>query len=148
MITEDNYFDFLIGMKKNKDFIPAVVKRALADTGLAFLGFQLDDWNFRVMFRAIMDQEGGRGRRSMYAHVAAQIDPEEGRILEPRGARAYLESYFTESAISIYWGSPDDFARDLLKRWEAGLHDTRRSTSSGAFCRPSRLQDRREALRS
>ena len=56
----------------------------------------------------------------MYAHVAAQIDPEEGRIIEPRAARAYLESYFTESAISIYWGSPDDFARDLLKRWEAG----------------------------
>ncbi|MDF0495332.1 CHAT domain-containing protein [Bradyrhizobium yuanmingense] len=119
VFTEDNYFDFLIGMKKNKDFIPAVVKRALADTGLVFLGFQLDDWNFRVMFRAIMDQEGGRGRRSRYAHVAAQIDPEEGRILEPRGARAYLESYFTESAISIYWGSPDDFACDLLKRWEA-----------------------------
>ena len=119
MLTEDNYFDFLIGMKKNNDFIPGVVKRAIADTGLVFLGFQLDDWNFRVMFRAIMDQEGGRGRRSMYAHVAAQIDPEEGRILEPRGARAYLESYFTESAISIYWGSPDDFARDLLTRWDA-----------------------------
>jgi hypothetical protein len=119
VLTEDNYFDFLIGMKKNNDFIPGVVKRAIADTGLVFLGFQLDDWNFRVMFRAIMDQEGGRGRRSMYAHVAAQIDPEEGRILEPRGARAYLESYFTESAISIYWGSPDDFARDLLTRWDA-----------------------------
>jgi len=119
VFTEDNYFDFLIGIKKNKDLIPAMVKRALADTGLAFLGFQLDDWNFRVMFRAIMDQEGGRGRRSMYAHIAAQIDPEEGRILEPKRARAYLESYFTESAISIYWGSPDDFARDLLKRWEA-----------------------------
>ena len=118
VLTEDNYFDFLIGMKKNKDFIPAVVKRALADTGLLFLGFHLDDWNFRVMFRAIMEQEGGRGRRSMYAHVAAQIDPEEGRILEPRGARAYLESYFTEADISIYWGSPDDFSRDLLKRWE------------------------------
>jgi CHAT domain/SIR2-like domain len=120
VLTEDDYFDFLIGMKKNEDFIPGVVKRALADSGLAFLGFQLDDWNFRVMFRAIMQQEGGRGRRSMYAHVAAQIDPEEGRILEPRGARAYLESYFTEAAISIYWGTPDDFARDLLKRWEAG----------------------------
>jgi hypothetical protein len=118
VLTEDNYFDFLIGMKKNKDFIPNMVKRALADTGLVFLGFQLDDWNFRVMFRAIMDQEGGQ-RRARYAHVAAQIDPEEGRILEPRGARAYLESYFTESAISIYWGSPDDFARDLLKNWEA-----------------------------
>jgi CHAT domain/SIR2-like domain len=118
VLTEDDYFDFLIGMKKNKEFIPGVVKRALADTGLAFLGFQLDDWNFRVMFRAIMEQEGGRGRRSRYAHVAAQIDPEEGRILEPRRARAYLESYFTEAAISIYWGSPSDFAGDLLKRWE------------------------------
>ena len=61
-LTEDNYFDFLIGMKKNNDFIPGMVKRAIADTGaLVFLGFQLDDWNFRVMFRAIMDQEGGRG---------------------------------------------------------------------------------------
>jgi SIR2-like domain len=116
VITEDNYFDFLIGMKKNKDFIPGVVKRALADTGLLFLGFHLDDWNFRIMFRAIMDQEGGRGRRGRYAHVAAQIDPEEGRILEPRGARAYLESYFTEAAINIYWGSPDDFTAELLTR--------------------------------
>jgi hypothetical protein len=71
------------------------------------------------MFRAIMDQEGGRARRPMYASVAAQIDPEEGRIIEPRRARAYLEGYFTESSVSIYWGGPDDFARDLLKRWEA-----------------------------
>jgi hypothetical protein len=52
----------------------------------------------------------------MYAHVAAQIDPEEGRILEPRGARAYLQSYFTEAAINIYWGTPDDFAAELLAR--------------------------------
>lgn len=116
VLTEDDYFDFLIGMKKNKEFIPGVVKRALADTGLLFLGFHLDDWNFRIMFRAIMDQEGGYGLRRKYAHVAAQIDPEEGRIIELRGARDYLERYFTEAAISIYWGSPDDFAADLADR--------------------------------
>jgi hypothetical protein len=119
VLTEDNYFDFLIGIRKNKVLIPKYVRRSLADAGLLFLGFQLDAWNFRVMFRAIMDQEGGRARRPMYASVAAQIDPEEGRIIEPRRARAYLESYFTESSVSIYWGGPDDFARDLLKRWEA-----------------------------
>lgn len=118
VLTEDNYFDFLIGIRKNSALIPIYVKRSLADAGLLFLGFQLDAWNFRVMFRAIMDQEGGRARRPMYASVAAQIDPEEGRIIEPRRARAYLESYFTESRVSIYWGGPDDFARDLLKRWE------------------------------
>jgi hypothetical protein len=121
VLTEDNYFDFLISIKKNKELVPLVVKRALSDAGLMFLGFQLDAWNFRIMFRAIMDQEGGRGRRGLYAHVAAQIDPEEGRVIEPRGARAYLESYFqkpNETQVSIYWGTPDDFAHDLVKRWE------------------------------
>jgi hypothetical protein len=116
VITEDDYFDFLIGMKKNEYFVPDVVKRALTDSGLVFLGFQLDDWNFRVMFRAIMDRP--LGRRKRYAHVAAQVDPEEGRIIEPRGARKYLESYFTGVDISIYWGSAADFARDLLTRWD------------------------------
>ena len=119
VIKEDDFFDFLIGMRKYKEFVPPVVRSALANSGLLFLGFQLDDWNFRVMFRAILDQEGGRGRRARYAHVAAQIDPEEGRILEPRRARKYLESYFQqEASISIYWGSPEDFTRDLLKRWD------------------------------
>ena len=95
-------------MTSNKDLIPGVVRRALADTALLFLGFQMDDWNFRVLFRSIMSQEG-RGRRRGYAHVAAQIDPEEGRILEPERARRYLESYFQDADISIYWGSAEDF---------------------------------------
>jgi hypothetical protein len=120
VLTEDNYFDFLIWMNNKRADLPGPVKRAFTDKGLLFLGFQFDDWNFRVMFRAIMNQEGGQGRRSKYAHVAAQIDPEEGRIIEPQGARAYLENYFTESAISIYWGSADDFARDLSKRLKEG----------------------------
>jgi SIR2-like domain/CHAT domain len=119
VLTEDNYFDFLNGIKKDATSVSRFVRGVLSNSGLVFLGFQLDDWIFRVMFRAIMDQEGARGRRAKYAHVAAQIDPEEGRMLEPRGARAYLESYFTESAISIYWGSPDDFARELSKRRQA-----------------------------
>jgi hypothetical protein len=115
VMTEDDYFDFLIGMMKNVEFIPDVVKRTFTDTGLVFLGFQLEDWNFRVMFRAIMSRP--KFRRKRYAHVAAQIYPEEGRLIEPSGARKYLESYFTDVNISIYWGSAEDFARDLLTHW-------------------------------
>jgi hypothetical protein len=116
VLTEDNYFDFLIGVTSNKDLIPSAVRRALADTALLFLGFQLEDWNFRVLFRSIMGQEGG-SRRSRYAHVAVQIDPEEGRILEPERARRYLETYFQGADISIYWGSAEDFLRELQQRW-------------------------------
>jgi len=115
VLTEDDYFDYLIGVTSNKDLIPSAVRRKLADTALLFLGFQLDDWNFRILYRSIMGQEG-RGRRSRYAHIAAQIDPEGGRILEPKRARKYLEDYFQDADISIYWGSADDFIADLHKR--------------------------------
>ncbi|NJM12703.1 MAG: CHAT domain-containing protein [Synechococcaceae cyanobacterium SM1_2_3] len=93
VLTEDDYFDFLIGTTKNRDLIPPVIREALADRGLLFLGFEMEDWNFRVIYRSIMSQEGSRLNED-YAHIAAQINPEEGRILEPERARHYLEEYF------------------------------------------------------
>lgn len=116
VLTEDNYFDFLIGATRNRDLIPPSVRRALTDQGLLILGYQLDDWNFRVLFRSFLSLEGG-ARRSLYANVAAQLDPEESRILDPERAREYLESYFFDSArVNIFWGAPLDFASELKKR--------------------------------
>jgi hypothetical protein len=117
VITEDDYIDYLIGTTGNKDLIPGAVRRALADTALLFLGFRMDDWNFRVLFRSLMSQEG-RGRRSRYAHIAAQIEPEEGRILEPERARGYLETYFQGADISLFWGTTEDFIKELLEHSE------------------------------
>lgn len=117
VLTEDDYFDYLIGVTKNEDLIPKVVRAALVNTALLFLGFRLHDWNFRVLYRSLMLQEGGR-RRAKYAHVAAQIDPEEGHILEPEGARKYLETYFQDARISIYWGNADDFIKEFVERSE------------------------------
>ena len=118
VLTQDDYFDYLIGVTKNKELIPEVVREALANSALLFLGFHLDDWNFRVLFRSLMNQEG-RHRRKRYNHIAAQIDPDESRILEPERARHYLESYFFQgAAISIYWGTTEDFVKELLPRWK------------------------------
>jgi hypothetical protein len=117
VLTEDNYFKFLIGVTGNKDLIPSAVRRALADTALLFLGFQMDEWNFRVLFHGILSQQGS-SRRDRYSHIAAQIEPEEGRILEPERARRYLESYyFNDAYISIYWGSAEDFVKELWRNW-------------------------------
>ncbi len=113
VLTEDDYFNYLIGVTSNKELIPEGVRRALADTALLFLGFRIDDWDFRVLFRSFMSQEG-RGRRRKYTHVAGQIDPEGGRIHEPERARRYLENYFQVSDISIFWGSTEDFMRELV----------------------------------
>lgn len=119
VLTEDDYFDFLIGVTRNKDLIPSAVRRALADTALLFLGFQVDDWQFRVLFRSILSQQGGE-RRGRYPHIAVQIEPEEGRILEPERARRYLETYFSKGAnVSLFWGSAQDFVKELHTRWLA-----------------------------
>ncbi len=112
VLTEDDYFDFLIGVTGNRELIPVTVRRALTDTALLFLGFHMEDWNFRVLFRSIMSQQGG-GRRKRYAHIAAQVDPEQGRAVDIERARHYLEEYFDEADITIYWGSAEDFLREL-----------------------------------
>ena len=121
VLTEDDYFDYLIGLTRNNERIPAVVRRALVDSCLLFLGFRLDDWDFRVLFRSLMAQ-GGRQRSADYAHVAVQIDPEEGRNLDPEGARRFLQRYFEDADIRIYWGHVDDFARELLDHWARDQH--------------------------
>jgi hypothetical protein len=116
VLTEDDYFDYLMSVTGNKESIPPAVRRALADSALLFLGFQMDDWDFRVLFRSVMSQQGS-SRRRHYAHVAVQINPQEGRIQEPDLARRYLERYFEGADISIYWGGIDDFLAELQKRW-------------------------------
>jgi hypothetical protein len=118
VLTEDDYFDYLIGVTKNKELIPETVRRALADSALLFLGFRMDEWNFRVLFRSILSQQANRWKR--YTHIAAQIDPEEGRMIEPDRARRYLESYFSQLdlRISIFWGSVENFVRRLSALWQ------------------------------
>lgn len=125
VITEDDYFDYLFGIATNKDLIPIPVRRALTDTGLLILGFELSSWSFRVLFRSLLSQEG-RGRRKRYAHVAGQITPEEGRILETDRARQYLEMYFQDADIDIFWGSVDDFVHTLVAQMQAGTDDGER----------------------
>lgn len=115
VLTEDDYFDFLIGASQNKSLIPRSVRGALCETALVFLGYELDDWDFRVLFRTIIGQEGW-GRNVDVRHVAATLDPEEGRIIEPERARGYLERYFTNAKIDIFWGGSDEFLRTLHQK--------------------------------
>jgi hypothetical protein len=117
VLTEDDYFDYLIGVTQNRALIPPMVTDALADSGLLFLGFRLEDWSFRVLFRSVISPDG-RQRRSNYANIAGQILPEEGLFLDPERARRYLEQYSGDAKISVYWGSVDDFVSELSTKWD------------------------------
>lgn len=118
VLREDDYFEFLRTTGRDSDAVPEVVRSAFADSALLFLGFRMEDWDFRVLFRSIMSQEGG-ALLEQHSHVAAQIDPEEGLTLEPEGARRYFERYFCKPHdVSVYWGSVESFLIELYKRIE------------------------------
>jgi hypothetical protein len=116
--TQDDYFDALIAT--SRQLLPRAVKSALTNSALLFIGFQMDDWNFRVLFRFLMNQQGAEALKR-HPHVAVQIDPEDQRVHNPRAARRYLAKYFGDAAakISIYWGSAEDFARELLQQCQS-----------------------------
>jgi hypothetical protein len=115
VLTEDDYFDFLMNVSHQRTaLIPAAVLAALADSSLMFLGFGLDDWDFRVLLRSLVTQGGGR-RRKNHSHVAAQIDLADG-VASPQRARQYLQKYFKDfqdMTIDIFWGSVDEFVMQL-----------------------------------
>lgn len=119
VLTEDDYFDFLIGVSADAKAvrIPEIVRANLTNCGLLLLGFRPDEWDFRVLFRSIGHFPGAR-RRGRYTNVSVQIDPEEGDATQAQKARMYLEKYLAESKMTVFWGSSDDFLRDIGRRWD------------------------------
>ncbi len=119
VLTEDEYIKYLIGFTSNKAFVPEQVRLALSDTMLLFLGFQTEEWAFRVIFHSILAQAGSE-LLGQYAHIAAQIEPQDERTLEPLRARRYLEKYFIKGAnINLFWGRAEDYLTGLMQKWEA-----------------------------
>ncbi|MCP4654166.1 MAG: CHAT domain-containing protein [bacterium] len=118
VLTEDDFFDFLIATSEYK-LMPTEVRGALTRSSLLFLGFRLDELAFRALFRLIMTLGGIQQLRD-YAHVGVQVDPEEHNLSDVEGMRKYLEGYFGVGGdappISIYWGSAADFLNELREQ--------------------------------
>ncbi len=117
VLTEDQYLDFMVSVGGNHQIIPPMIRRRLTDSSLMFLGFFLDDWDFRVIFRTIMNHLGG-SRRRRYSHVAVQLDAGNERIADPEAAQAYIETYFGQEQIHIFWGDAEDFTGQLEREWQ------------------------------
>jgi len=112
VFTEDDYLDFLVRTTQDAHVIPARINQALADSSLLLLGYEVQDWDFRVLFRGLIrSTHTARRPRS----VCIQLDPEESQAGDPEEIEDYLNTYFGEYKFDIYWGSADEFARELWK---------------------------------
>lgn len=124
VLSEDDYFDYLMWVNKPPQIppspgqLPTAVDRAWSSHSLVFLGFELYDWNFRVLLRSILNEQRRVFKRK-FPSVAVQLNPDES-YHDPERTRRYLETFFTGMKMGIYWGSAQDFTKQLAQSMGKG----------------------------
>jgi hypothetical protein len=130
VLGEDDYLDYLMGVAQNQALISNVVKEAVTNRALMFLGFNLTDWSFRVLFRIIMNlMAGARNRQSRKPNVAVQVEPDGSLFSGTEEAKYYLQKFYGPSNIEVFWGTSEDFLAALWPKVKAGL-DKRKAQGS------------------
>lgn len=114
VLTEDDYLDFLISSAEDENTIPNIVQMACSTNMLLFLGYGLDDWDFRVLFRTLSEYTRRSLRRR---HIAVMLSPIVNSGLSER-AQNFYRNQFSNLGLEIYWGTIREFTADLKRHLE------------------------------
>jgi hypothetical protein len=115
VVSEDDYFEWLTAWIAKQSLVPEVVAKRLTNRSLLFLGYRLDDWEFRVVFQSIKSFPSSSLQLPRNKHVGVQLSPGL-REIEPEAAQDYLESYFGNDKVSIYWAETRKFLDEYRMR--------------------------------
>ncbi|MBO3744754.1 SIR2 family protein [Streptosporangiaceae bacterium NEAU-GS5] len=118
VLSRSDYVHFLLGLTQDyrgndHAIIPLAIRASLAEHPMLFIGYRLQDWTFEVLFRGIQRMVPEGQRRP---HVSIQLSPLEQTDKHRRAVERYLESYYSQWNISIYWGRVSDFCAELRHR--------------------------------
>jgi SIR2-like domain len=132
LLTEDDYIDFTVSLarrvEKKDPVIPFFVRQALGNTKLLFIGYSLEDWNFRVLMRYLMKQQGVL-QHDRFDSISVQLSDPHLPPARRRRAEEFLEAYLkTSSSIDVYWGDAEPFLDELLHRVERASPSERRAS--------------------
>ena len=114
VLTESDYLEFLLKFATEPDFLPPIIRTALAGTSLLFVGYSLNDYNFRVLFRGINKSVPSN---LQYRCNAIQLPPEGRTVETKRHAMEYLQSYLqriNNIQVRVYWGDARSFMAKLV----------------------------------
>jgi len=120
VLTERDYFEFVINLNKGdeKDIIPALIRRELATSSLLFIGYSLEDINFRAIFQGFLSFLRSLDRTYRKISIAIQIVPAD-HINKDMKMQKYLEQYTKHMFdVKVFWGTTGDFIAELARRWE------------------------------
>lgn len=119
LVTDDDYIDFTVSLgqrAQGKDaIIPHWIRRALTDTTLLFVGYSLEDMNFRVLMRQLMKQQALL-RDEQALSLSIQLSDKDIPVEKRAKAEKFLADYLGISAIRIHWGEAEPFLKELKQR--------------------------------
>ncbi|MEZ4705724.1 MAG: SIR2 family protein [Caldilineaceae bacterium] len=123
VLSEDDHLDYLLALAQdtnaNKPLIPLYLRTALEESSLLLLGYRLQDWDFRILYRGLINVQHSRLRilDRMYS-IAIQLDPKyQDRIQDKEKARQYLNDYFRSANFRVEWSSIDRFIVTLWNQY-------------------------------
>ncbi|HKG20894.1 MAG TPA: CHAT domain-containing protein [Blastocatellia bacterium] len=119
VLTEDDYLEFLRLVSKDSWRIPQLLRSTITEAMLIFLGFNIRDLNFRVLFKGLIDQlkDDTLGRIAVL-----QIDPDEGYRQQAERVdelQAFMAKDCSNLRIEPYWGTVRDFLIELRNKKNA-----------------------------
>jgi SIR2-like domain/TIR domain len=116
VLTEKDYFDFVIKTNKEEaQDIPPVLRREIATSSLLFVGYSVEDIDFRTIFQGFLTFLEIKKREPS---VAVQLPPQFSKKAKAKMQR-YLEQYTRNLYPNVYqfWGDTSDFITELDERW-------------------------------
>lgn len=119
LLTEDDYVDFLMEAQADlAQVVPCPIQEALGTTSLLFVGYGLNDWNFRVLLRSVMRKINKSSKRM---NLSVQLPPGDESIAVDRRdeAEAFLCDYLGTEQVTVYWGDARAFLAELGQRRQA-----------------------------
>lgn len=115
VLSEDDYMDFLMNSASaisSLEVFPQPLRDALSQSRLLLLGYHLRSWDFRALFRFILEFRK-RQDQDTPRSIALQFKLNlENKDFEKKSL-SYLESYFKGHKFKVKWIDPEQFLYEL-----------------------------------
>jgi hypothetical protein len=123
VLSEDDYFQFLINVSNDPELIPKRIQQAITGTSLILLGYSLEDWDFRILFHFLA---GYLKKSTSKTHVAVQLSPNATDANVKQRAQAFFDKYFESRSpdIRVSWDTTQDFVMKLSDNWKKSGYAT------------------------
>jgi hypothetical protein len=121
VLTERDYIDFVIHMNSQPErkLLPPIIRIALSSTTLLFVGYRLEDINFRVIFQYLLDSLGIRFR----SRSIAVLLPPGFAVDKKMQAQQFMDKRAKSMfKTDVYWGDALEFSAELRKRLDDFRH--------------------------